>query len=206
MYPILEMPKHSDKILDPDTRKLFFSKIGKPDNRGCLNWLGNKDRDGYGLFTFYTDRQRLARSHRLAYQLQVGPIPKGLFVCHKCDNPACQNVKHFFLGTAKDNGEDKARKGRSAKGDANGARLYPERLAWGDDNPSRKYPERLKRGSEHYRAKLTEKIVRKIRAAYSSRTLSPRKGGVRQQDLADHYGVSQLLVSLIVRRKIWKHV
>lgn len=49
----------------------------------------------------------------MAWELTVGPIPDGLYVCHRCDNPPCVRPDHLFLGTPSDNAIDRERKGRS---------------------------------------------------------------------------------------------
>lgn len=58
----------------------------------------------------------------LSYVTYVDSIPKGLLVCHRCDNPGCINPKHLFLGTHYDNNHDMINKNRSVKcvGEANG--------------------------------------------------------------------------------------
>lgn len=76
---------------------------------GCWEWLGNKDRTGYGRFG------RGGRAaHRFAYRLWNGPIPDGLSVLHRCDNPGCVKPGHLWLGTQSDNLRDMASKGRHA--------------------------------------------------------------------------------------------
>jgi hypothetical protein len=70
-------------------------------------WLFHKTfKNGYG-------RVGNRYAHRISYEAFVGPIPDGLFVCHKCDVKNCVNPSHLFIGTAKDNMIDCARKGRN---------------------------------------------------------------------------------------------
>jgi hypothetical protein len=75
---------------------------------GCHLWTGTIIPGGYG-------RVHVA-AHRLAFQLANGPIPAGLLVLHRCDNPPCCNPEHLFLGSNADNMADKVRKGRCRNG------------------------------------------------------------------------------------------
>ena len=86
--------------------------------RGCWQWIGCKNSDGYGGFALGTGKGR-ELAHRTAYQLFNGVIPKGKCVLHTCDNPACVNPKHLWLGTHTDNMKDKKRKGRQPEGEEN---------------------------------------------------------------------------------------
>jgi len=86
----------------------FWTRTAHREN-GCVEWTGARFATGYGVFRF---RGKNARAHRVAWTLANGEIPQGIDVLHKCDNPCCVNPDHLFLGTDKDNHQDKARKGR----------------------------------------------------------------------------------------------
>lgn len=84
----------------------FWKRVDKTDY--CWNWVGSKRR-GYGRFMF---RDKIIGTHRISYIIHKGEIPKGMLICHKCDNPSCVNPDHLFLGTHKDNAHDCVIKGR----------------------------------------------------------------------------------------------
>ena len=98
--------------------------IGAPD--ACWEWQGKRKALGYGR----CDRQGVlpeSGAHRVAYALLNGPIPSGLDILHKCDNPPCVNPVHLYPGTDADNKHDSVSRGRHAFGTRQGsARLYPQ--------------------------------------------------------------------------------
>lgn len=104
----------------------FWVKVRKGD--GCWEWQSATNGKGYGRFQLTSTSTVMA--HRYSYELAHGPIPDGMMVCHECDNPCCVKPAHLFLGTARDNAQDRAKKGRSAS--FHGDRSPRARLS-GDD-------------------------------------------------------------------------
>ena len=122
----------------------FWSKVDKKGKDDCWEWTAYKSSGGYGHFRF---RGKDRGTHRFSWLLHNGIIPEGLCVLHDCDNPACVNPAHLFLGTHKDNTQDSIKKGR-----------------WPDRN-----------GEAAGGSKLTEAQVLSIRAEYKIGNISQRE-------------------------------
>ena len=95
----------------------------------CWVWTLAVDRDGYGKVQV---KGRTLRPHRVVYETLVGPIPEGLVVCHRCDNPRCVRPDHLFLGTQAENIADRDAKGHTARGLRSGPHTRPDRRCRGD--------------------------------------------------------------------------
>lgn len=116
----------------------FWSKVehGEPDD--CWWWTASRNKAGYGILNF-AGKSKLA--HRVAWELQNdAKIPDGLSACHRCDQPACVNPRHIYLGTHQDNANDATERGR-----------------WNH-----------KRGEDNAVSKLTNKDVREIVARFNN--------------------------------------
>lgn len=151
---------------------------------GCVEWPMSKTLAGYGQLAYKGDdgKRGTAYAHRAAYIAAFGPIPDGMLVCHKCDNPACFNPAHFFLGDYRDNARDMVTKGRNYIPQPG---AFPNH--WSKIDPLR--------GEDGGNAKITE--------AEAIAIIASAEKGVR---LAERYGVTPAAISSIRTGKTWTHL
>jgi len=146
----------------------------------CIEAVGFKKNDGY---VFIRKNKKQYYAHRLSWIENFGEIPKGICVCHKCDNRSCIKPSHLFLGSYKENMRDAKTKGRMASGKRNGAYTHPEKLRIGTNNGN---------------SKLTPDKVKEIRTLHQE--------GNSLRGLGRIFKIDQGTVAQIVYRKTWKHV
>ena len=145
----------------------------------CWLWTGATYNFGYGVLSV-SRLEGNVQAHRFSWQFHFGPIPGDQCVLHKCDNPACVNPDHLFLGTRKINNEDMRLKGRHK------------------NPPYNNIPPPSHLGAAHPNAKLTDDCVRQIRAL--------RLQGLSNKTLSAMFGVSIPQVWNIVTHRAWKHL
>src|ERR1051326_4320190 len=90
----------------------LLSRISKNPQTGCWNWMGALFKgSGYGQFSNHALSKSPTTAHRASWELHKGIIPKGIMVCHTCDNRLCVNPAHLYLGTNADNMRDRSQRG-----------------------------------------------------------------------------------------------
>lgn len=129
----------------PPLIERFEQKVDKSPGHGpngdCWVWTASTKYWGYGAIS--VPGKGVRGAHRVSYELTHGPIPPGMFVLHRCDNPPCVNPDHLILGTPADNIRDMIARGRKKIG------VMPK-------------------GMGHHRAKLTDSQVIEIRRLWDS--------------------------------------
>lgn len=148
----------------------FFSTIQKQPN-GCWLWKGVHFGNKYGQII--DDFGSGTTTHRFSWVLHHGEIPRGKFICHKCDVRNCVNPDHLYVGDHEDNTKDIVDRKRTAK---NTGRI---RMV---ERP----------GELPQNRKLNLENANRMRAEYA-------EGKFTQMQLAARYGVSQGTVSATIR-------
>lgn len=90
-----------------DNKLRFFREILEKNhikNGDCIEWTGKLNHDGYGYFRAFKENWMV---HRVSYIVNIGLIPKGLYICHKCNNRKCFSIDHIYAGTAQQNADDR---------------------------------------------------------------------------------------------------
>lgn len=117
---LLERMGNSEAVQKRFWRKVMIAE----DTTHCWTWRGATTPFGYGTLTAEVGNRRVnLLAHRISYFIRHKGIPDKAFVCHSCDNPACVNPDHLFLGANRDNQLDKVRKKRHAFSENHGKRI-----------------------------------------------------------------------------------
>lgn len=165
----------------------FWSKVDRSGD--CWLWQAALGQDGYGKFQisgrgsrFQGDRQwqKTVRAHRLTWELVNGECPRGLYILHSCDAPACCDPAHLSPGTQALNIKQASERGRLLTGAEHAARR------------------RMPRGERHYKATISDADVSQMRAL--------KVAGHRNCDLARQFKITRAAADAILARKSWRHI
>jgi hypothetical protein len=92
----------------------FWDKVDRKGDDDCWMWTAaSRGTSSNGAYGAAWDGRKITSAHRVSYMINVGEVPEGSIVCHRCDNPLCVNPKHLFIGSQRDNMQDTIKKGRA---------------------------------------------------------------------------------------------
>jgi hypothetical protein len=111
-----ERVRRYGKTENPTFSEKFWGKVIDVGSEGCWEWIGSIVAFGYGS-SWNPRLERSQPAHRVAWELTHGPIPDGIEVRHRCDNPPCVNPDHLELGTHAENMADMYQRNRAALGE-----------------------------------------------------------------------------------------
>lgn len=158
--------------------KRFWAKVHKTPH--CWEWVGGLTSQGYGMCPWRgVPGKPRQTAHRFSWELHNGPIPQGLCVLHRCDNPACVRPDHLFVGTMADNNADMHAKGRAVKGGTYSRAGY-------------------QRGERNRASRLTATKALALRR--------DRARGMFFRELATKYGISTSQAWRVAKAENWKHL
>lgn len=168
---------HRGKGLDKEPiESRFWRHVDKRGGDDCWNWTAGRNDRGYGKFWM---NGRTIHASRAAYILTFGEIESSsVFVCHRCDNPACVNPAHLFLGSGVENSRDMVAKGRQSRGKPHSDSLIPGRP----------------RGERHNNATWSDEQVAAIRDLYAT-------GKWSQHAIARVFNTTQPVIHAFVKHK-----
>lgn len=206
-----------------DHIKRFWEKVDKNGDGSCWIWIAGKTGHGYGALYINKDCKSYG-AHRVSWIIKNGSIPGGLFVCHKCDNPACVNPDHLFLGTLQDNVQDMISKSRKPKGEDSTS----SKITWDIVNQIRKMYQtgnfkQRELGArfgldqtqvghivsneqwidENYKREVIS-TAHKMSLIKAQKVRWLNKVGFNQTQISKMFNVHKSLISLIIRNKIWR--
>lgn len=150
--PMSHHPTPRTEPTNSDATRLYSKTTMSENERGCWEFTGYRDKDGYGRFHW---RGKCHGAHRVAYELAYGPIPTGLTVDHTCTNPACIRYEHLEAVTQGENNRRAAERRTHCK---NGHEWNETNTYWHKEGKRncrrcnaeavRRYADRRKAGSE----------------------------------------------------------
>ncbi len=164
---------HNRSMIPQSIEARFWPKVLKTDN--CWLWQGaTNGQTGHGQFGI--DHGHVY-AHRYSYELAHGPIPPGVMVRHKCDNPPCVNPDHLTLGTSQQNVHDMVSRGRTHL---------------------QAHPEKARRGQAHHNARFNDADILTIRQLFAD--------GMSTKALAQKYTMAATSVNRILSGRAWGHL